>query len=70
VYQLMLASVKEVLLAWTYICMKKITNWIAEIMALNSQPFGDALFSLLISQFIRMLSRNHFSEEINACNFL
>ena len=71
-HQLMLAQVKENKEAWTYDHPqhKKITNWIAEMMALDSQPFSiveDAGFLRLLANVYPkyvMPSRKYFSEKI------
>ena len=72
VRQLTLNKVKENKDAWTYDHPqhKKITNWIAEMMALDSQPFSiveDAGFLRLLTN-VRpryvMPSRKYFSEKI------
>ena len=71
-HQLMLAEVKENKEARTYDHPqhKKITNWIAEMMAIDSQPFSiveDAGFLRLIANVCPkyvMPSRKYFSEKI------
>ena len=70
--QLTLAQVKENKEAWTYEHPqhKKVTNWIAEMMALDSQPFSiveDAGFLRLLANVCPkyvMPSRKYFSEKI------
>ena len=70
--QLTLAQVKENKEAWTYEHPqhKKVTNWIAEMMALDSQPFSvveDAGFLCLLANVwpkYVMPSRKYFSEKI------
>ena len=70
--QLTLAEVKENKESWTYDHPqhKKITNWIAEMMALDSQPFSiveDAGFLRLLANVCPkyvMPSRKYFSEKI------
>ena len=69
--QLTLNEVKENKDAWTYNHPqhKKITNWIAEMMALDSQPFSiveDAGFLRLLANVCPryvMPSRKYFSEK-------
>ena len=72
VRQLTLAEVKENKEAWAYghPQHKKITNWITEMMALDSQPFfivEDVGFLHLLANVCPkyvMLSRKYFSEKI------
>ena len=71
-HQLTLAQVKENKEAWTYEHPqhKKVTNWITEMMALDSQPFSiveDAGFFRLLANVCPkyvMSSRKYFSEKI------
>ena len=70
--QLTLAEVKESKEAWTcdHPQHKKIMNWIAEMMALDSQPFSiveDAGFIYLLANVCPkyvISSRKYFSEKI------